>query len=120
MKTLKEITVTNAQFKDWFLNNQSKHLTERQPRITLFLSQSRHRIVSSFLVDKGHRNGNEIHCLMSTGSIIIFNENTKKFITLLYPRVPQVLRYYKDLHKEAPQLLIDKAIENEEKGYNNM
>lgn len=118
MTTLKETFVSGAQFKEWFTNNQSEHLKERKPRIRLFYRQKTHRIVSSFIVDKGHKNGNEIHCLTDSGAVVIFNEHTKKFITLLYPRVPQVKRYYRDLGMKAPKELIEKAIENTEKGYN--
>lgn len=42
------------------------------------------------IVDKGHRNGLEIHALFSDGSIRIFNYRTGKLITIKFARVAQM------------------------------
>lgn len=53
-------------------------------------------IVDSFVVDKGHRNGPEIHSVTDTGIIIIYNKKSGKMVTKLIARPGQVIRYYKN------------------------
>lgn len=43
-------------------------------------------IVDSFVVDKGHRNGPEIHSVTDTGIIIIYNKKSGKMVTKLIAR----------------------------------
>lgn len=45
------------------------------------------------VVNKGHENGNEIHIVYNNGIVKIYNANSRKFITVLIARVPQVERY---------------------------
>ena len=45
------------------------------------------------IVNKGHENGNEIHLVYNNGIVKIYNANTRKFITVLIARVPQIERY---------------------------
>ena len=59
-------------------------------------------IVDSFVVDKGHRNGPEIHSVTDTGIIIIYNKKSGKMVTKLIARPGQVIRYYKNEGKEIP------------------
>jgi hypothetical protein len=61
------------------------------------------RQVASFVVDTGHRNGKEIHVLTSTRLIKIYNQTTKKLITVLYARPAQIARYFNN----APMHLFD-------------
>ena len=51
------------------------------------------KVVKIALVDKGHENGNEIHIVYNNGIVKIYNANTRKFITVLIARVPQIERY---------------------------
>lgn len=59
-------------------------------------------LVDSFVVDKGHRNGPEIHSVTDTGIIIIYNKKSGKMVTKLIARPGQVIRYYKNEGKEIP------------------
>ena len=68
--------------------------------------------VASFIVDKNHENGREIHVIYTNRLIEIYNERTRKFITVLYARNGQIKRYF----KTAPMHLFDEFIE----GYNNL
>lgn len=46
-----------------------------------------------FIVDKGHKNGKEIHVITENGVINIYNYNSKKYITGLIARPAQLTRY---------------------------
>lgn len=66
--------------------------------------------VAAFLVDRGHRNGAEIHEITDTGIINIYNQRTHKLVTKLIARPGQIRRYYPE--GKAPRFLIEKAIDN--------
>ena len=51
------------------------------------------KVVKIAVVNKGHKNGNEIHIVYNNGIIKIYNANTRRFITVLIARVPQIERY---------------------------
>lgn len=69
-----------------------------------------------FIVDKGHRNGAEIHVITENGLIYIYNQHSKKFITALIARPAQLLRYGVNI----PKKILDKAKEHQIKGYNEI
>ena len=74
------------------------------------------KVVKIAVVNKGHKNGNEIHIIYNNGIIKIYNARTRKFITVLIARVPQVERY---------KIKITKTMRNKIKshikqGYNNI
>ena len=51
------------------------------------------KVLKIAVVNKGHKNGNEIHLVYNNGVVKIYNERTGKFITVLIARVPQIERY---------------------------
>ena len=51
------------------------------------------KVVKIAVVNKGHKNGNEIHLVYNNGVVKIYNANSRKFITVLIARVPQIERY---------------------------
>lgn len=73
--------------------------------------------VAEFTVDRGHKDGAEIHVITSTAIIVIFNYRTHKLVTKLIARPNQIKRYYKD--GNAPAELIEIARDHQRKGYNN-
>ena len=74
------------------------------------------KVVKIAIVNKGHKNGNEIHLVYNNGIIKIYNANTRKFITVLIARVPQIERY-----KVKITRTMRKKIESHiAKGYNNI
>lgn len=74
------------------------------------------KVVKIAIVNKGHANGQEIHIIYNNGVIKVYNERTRKFITVLIARVPQIERY---------QIKVTKTMRNKieshvAKGYNNI
>lgn len=59
-------------------------------------------VVDSFVVNKRHAHGKEIHTITNTGLIIITNQETGKLVTKLIARPAQIQRYYKKSNKEPP------------------
>ena len=74
----------------------TSHAVNRSKRLQiaerLILEESA-KVVKIAVVDKGHKNGNEIHIVYNNGVVKVYNEHTRKFITVLIARVPQIERY---------------------------
>lgn len=64
------------------------------------------------LVDTGHPAGREVHVLTSTGVVVVFNERTRRLVTMLVARPGQVARYYAPFGEEPPRRLYHRAYEN--------
>lgn len=81
------------------------------------------KLLDSFNVDKGHRNGPEIHVVTSTGIIIIYNARTKVMVTRLIARPRQIERLYMDKYNsisDIPQSVIELARYHQRMGWNNL
>lgn len=74
--------------------------------------------IFSVKIDKGHKNGAEIHTVTDSGIIKIYNAQTKRHITDLIARPNQIKRVYNSVGKFAPQWLLDVAYDNQKRGYN--
>ena len=75
---------------------QTSHAVKRSKRLQVaerLIIEESAKVLKIALVDKGHKNGNEIHIIYNNGVIKVYNERTRKFITVLIARVPQVERY---------------------------
>lgn len=77
-------------------------------------------IDASFLVDKGHPHGPEIHCVSKNAVIFILNERTKRFITVLLARPNQVKRLYKECGLQAPRTILKIASYYKENNLNTI
>lgn len=96
----------------------SKHYTnDRKRRENLIKEIGYGTVIKSVVVDRGHRNGPEIHEISDTGIVTIYNERTGKMITKLIARPAQIARYYNE-NEVVPSFLIDIAKEHQKKGYN--
>lgn len=96
--------------------NISKHLGEtRNERMKNVNKIGKGTIMKSFLVDKNHPNGLEIHIITSTGLIFIFNERTGKLCTILIARPAQIKRYYENCNipNEIPRNVVELAYQHE-------
>lgn len=69
--------------------NRSKRL---QVAERLIIEESA-KVIKIAVINKGHANGAEIHVVYNNGIVKIYNEHTRKFITVLIARVPQIERY---------------------------
>ena len=92
--------------------NRSKRLQVAERLIT----EESARVIKIAVVDKGHANGNEIHIIYNNGVVKVYNEHTRKFITVLIARVPQVERYNIKVTK-AMRKKINLHVKN---GYNHI
>ena len=61
------------------------------------------KIIDSFIVDKGHKNGLERHNITDNGIIIIYNLSSKKLVSKLIARPCQIKRYYQCTGKRYPK-----------------
>ena len=74
--------------------------------------------IMSAEIDRGHKNGSEIHVVTNSGIIKIYNARTKKHITDLIGRPSQIKRVYNAKGVRCPKWLIEIAIENCNRGFN--
>lgn len=78
------------------------------------------KVVDSFVVDKGHKNGRELHCVTTHGLIVIYNVNTAKLVTKLIARPWQVERLYMHTKKFPPIEVLELCREHQTMGFNNL
>lgn len=95
----------------------NKQRNQRQRIINRYINGDGN-VIDSFVVDKGHKDGLEIHSITDTGLIIIHNKETKKLVTKLIARPQQIERYYKNSNKSPPSWLIRLAEWHMSLGYN--
>lgn len=74
--------------------------------------------VATFKVDRGHRNGPELHTITTTGIVIIENERTHKLVTKLIARPAQIKRYFGDDNSPQVKQILKLAKEHNLMGYN--
>ena len=75
---------------------QTSHAVNRSKRLQIaerLIIEESAKVAKVAVVDKGHANGNEIHIVYNNGVVKVYNERTRKFITVLIARVPQIERY---------------------------
>ena len=74
------------------------------------------KVVKIAVVNKGHANGDEIHIVYNNGVVKVYNARTRKFITVLIARVPQIERYKVKITKT----MRNKIKSHIKQGYNNI
>lgn len=76
--------------------SRTDHLAERMKRISVaedLIRKENGNIIKAYEVDTDHKNGHEVHTIYNNGIVKIYNQNTKKYITCLIARLPQIERY---------------------------
>lgn len=84
----------------------TKHYKNQRYKREKFIYKHLHddgHIVDGFVVDKGHKNGLEVHSITDNGIIIIHNLNSGALITKLIARPQQIKRYYESTGREPPK-----------------
>ena len=107
-----------------YMNNfttcgNTSHVVNRSKRLQVaqrLINEESAKVCKIAIVNKGHKNGNEIHVIYNNGIIKVYNANTHKFITVLIAREPQVARYKIKVTKTMRK----KINTHVEQGYNNI
>lgn len=100
-------------------SGQTSHAVKRSKRLQVaerLIIEESAKVVKIAVVNKGHKNGNEIHLVYNNGVVKVYNERTRKFITVLIARVPQIERYKIKITKTMRK----KITSHIAKGYNQI
>ena len=98
---------------------KTSHAVNRSKRLQVaerLIIEESANVLKIAVVNKGHKNGNEIHLVYNNGIVKIYNANTRKFITVLIARVPQIERYKVKITKTMRK----KINLHIKQGYNNI
>ena len=98
---------------------KTSHAANRSKRLQIaerLIIEESAKVIKIAVVDKGHKNGNEIHIVYNNGVVKVYNENTRKFITVLIARVPQIERY----KVKVTKTMRNKIKSHIAKGYNQI
>ena len=76
-------------------------------------------VIDSFVIDRGHEDGPEIHSVTTTALILIQNARTQKPITELIARPEQLRRLYQTVGKQPPRKLLRLAYKHNSERLNN-
>lgn len=96
--------------------NSIHYTIERQTREIVIQQIGYGNIIKEVELDRGHRNGAEIHKISDTGIIIVYNKRTMKMVTKLIARPGQLKRYFTE--DELPTSLLELAIAHQKLGLN--
>ena len=81
-------------------------------------------VVLTNVIDRGHKNGAERFELTDNGIIFVYNDITDKCITILFPRIGQLVSRFGDkfdtLPKSLKNSIKDKCREWQRRGYNEI
>jgi hypothetical protein len=119
-----KLSEKNITIEELLEESLTKHLNNsRKKRFDMAVNLNKHKDGSNaevdkiFFVDKGHKDGPELHCVTKKGIIFILNErkyenNDRSFITVLLARPNQVIRLYEECNLEIPKSIINGAKKN--------
>ena len=98
----------------------SKHYTrDRQQREAIINQIGTGNVIKEVVIDRGHRNGPEIHKITDTALILVYNQRTGILVTKLIARPAQILRYYSD-DELKPRAVVKLARKHVEMGWNEI
>lgn len=95
----------------------TSHVASRSKRLQIaqrLINEECAKVCKIAIVDRGHKNGKEIHVIYNNGIIKVYNANTHKYITILIAREAQIERYNIKLTKT----MRNKIKKHITKGYN--
>ena len=97
----------------------TSHAVKRSHRLQVaerLIIEESAKVLKIAVVNKGHKNGNEIHVVFNNGIVKVYNARTHKFITVLIARVSQVERY----NIKVTKTMKNKIKSHIAKGYNHI
>jgi len=98
----------------------SKHYTrDRQQREAIINQIGTGNVIKEVVIDRGHRNGPEVHKITDTALILVYNQRTGILVTKLIARPAQILRYYSD-DELKPRAVVKLARKHVEMGWNEI
>lgn len=74
----------------------TQHVATRSKRAQIaqrLINEECAKVYKIAIVDKGHKNGMEVHVIYNNGIVKVYNANTHKYITILIAREAQIERY---------------------------
>ena len=98
---------------------KTSHAVNRSKRLQIaerLIIEESAKVIKIAVVNKGHKNGNEIHIIYNNGIVKVYNERTRKFITVLIAREPQIERY----NVKITRTMKNKIKSHIVKGYNHI
>lgn len=98
-------------------NHYKKERNKREKFINKYCNGSG-KVIDEFIVDKGHKNGLERHCITDTGMIVIYNASSGVLVSKLIARPKQIERYYIGTDKKPPASILRLAEWHQSMGYN--
>ena len=99
--------------------NSRHYSRDRQSREAIIAQIGVGTVIKTVVIDRGHRNGPEIHKITDTALILIYNQRSGKLVTKLIARPAQILRYYKE-DEPKPTKVVKLARVHTRMGYNEM
>jgi hypothetical protein len=94
------------------------YAVDRQERNATICQIGIGNTVDTFVVDSGHPNGPELHCVTDKAIVLVYNQKTNKFITALIARPKQLKKLYATRGRKPPGWLLKKAHHNNRHGLN--
>ena len=98
---------------------KTSHAVNRSKRLQVaeqLIIEESAKVCKIAIVNKGHENGHEIHIVYNNGIVKVYNANTRKCITVLIARVPQIERY----KIKVTKTMRNKIKSHIAKGYNHI
>ena len=95
------------------------HVVKRSKRLQVaqrLINEESAKVCKIAIVNKGHKDGNEVHVIYNNGIVKVYNANTHRFITVLIAREPQIARY----KIKITQTMRKKINTHVAQGYNNI
>ena len=74
----------------------TQHVAMRSNRAQIaqrLINEECAKVYKIAIVNKGHKNGMEVHVIYNNGIVKVYNANTHKYITMLIAREAQIERY---------------------------
>lgn len=93
------------------------HVVKRSKRLQVaqrLINEECAKVCKIAIVDKRHKNGEEVHVIYNNGIIKVYNANTHKYITILIAREAQIERY----NIKLTQTMRNKIKKHIAQGYN--